>query len=135
MSDDICGYESEQGTLCTDCDTGYGTALYPVDDFEDEPTYCDECNKVVQAGVIREILLGDHRGIYIPRDFVEGFDLSNWGLSESDEDVRICRDPEHEWYWEAWDAILTKAEHTDKSGHKWSLHQNGDLFAVRYVEP
>ena len=55
-----------------------------------------------------EILLSDARGIYIPRDFVQGFDLSKWsGISESD--IEILQNPENEWYWDAWESVLNNA--------------------------
>jgi hypothetical protein len=77
-----------------------------------------------------ELLLSDARGQYIPRDFVEGFDLSLWSGINSD-DIEICKDPENEWYWDAWEQIVSKAEF-HKDGHVWRLHQGGDLWAYCY---
>lgn len=39
-----------------------------------------------------EILLSDARGIYIPRDFFQGFDLEKWHLKA--EDLTDLNDPE-----------------------------------------
>lgn len=75
-----------------------------------------------------KLLLSDARGIYIPRDFVTGFDLSKWtGIDLGD--VAFCQDPENEWYWEAWESILNSASHLDDDGNVWRLYQDGDLWA------
>ena len=72
-----------------------------------------------------EILLSDHHGIHIPRIFVE--DFGGWGVSH--EDVVDLADPEKEFYWETWEAVLQYAKHTDSKGNVWRLCQDGDLFA------
>lgn len=80
------------------------------------------------------ILLSDARGIYIPRDFVQGFDVREWGLPKHPDDwaIEICASgPDTEDYWEAWDSILNEAKYC-KDGHVWRLHQDGDLFAICY---
>lgn len=76
------------------------------------------------------ILLDEARGIYIPHAFVTGFDLNQWGIDENSDDVEICTDPEHEWYWEAWNSICDNAQYKD-GDHTWYLYQSGDLWAVR----
>lgn len=77
-----------------------------------------------------EILLGDSRGVFIPRDFIDCYDVNVWNLDENDKDVQALRDgPDNEWYWDAWDSVLNKAKHVDKNGYVWFLHQEGDLFA------
>jgi len=78
-----------------------------------------------------EILLSDARGIYIPRDFIQGFDLTKWyGISESD--VEILQDPDNEFYWEAWESVLNNAKFKSDDGRVFSLWQDGDLFAICY---
>ena len=78
-----------------------------------------------------EILLSDARGIYIPRDFVQGFDLSKWsGISESD--IEILQNPENEWYWDAWESVLNNAKFIADDGRVFTLWQDGDLFAICY---
>jgi hypothetical protein len=82
-------------------------------------------------GMIK-LLLDECRGIYIPRDFAANFD--GWqGISADDEAILL--DPDHEYYWEAWDEVLgirgDGACYIDEHGHKWTLYQDGDLFAVR----
>jgi len=73
------------------------------------------------------LLLSDARGIYIPRDFVQGFDLTRWqGITQ--ENIDACSNPENEWYWDAWTSICDNATFTE-NGHVWRLEQNGDLWA------
>jgi hypothetical protein len=46
--------------------------------------------------------------------------------------VLICQaGPDHELYWEAWDAILRDAQWSERDGDEWTLYQNGDLWAVK----
>jgi hypothetical protein len=76
------------------------------------------------------ILLNDSRGVYIPQNFVEIYNPTHWGFAEDDEDIATLREgPDAEWYWEAWESVLARAESTDGSGNVWLLHQDGDLFA------
>ena len=78
-----------------------------------------------------EILLSDARGIYIPRDFVQGFDLSKLsGISESD--IEILQNPENDFYWDAWESVLNSAKFTADDGRVFTLCQDGDLFAICY---
>lgn len=77
------------------------------------------------------LLLSDARGIYIPRDFVQGFDLTKWqGIPEWA--VQECSDPDNEGYWDAWCEILDRATFTAEDGRVFHLHQNGDLWALCY---
>lgn len=74
------------------------------------------------------LLLDEWRGINIPRDFVQHFDLSLWtGLNS--EDIEACQDPENEWYWEGWNNILDNARY-EENGHVWTLYQDGCLWAL-----
>lgn len=79
------------------------------------------------------LLLSDARGVYIPRDFVQGFDLSKWKGIRSD-DAKICENPENQWYWDAWTSILDNATYTHEDGRIFRLHQNGDLWAICYEQ-
>lgn len=74
------------------------------------------------------LLLSDARGQYIPRDFVQGFDLSKW-TGISDYAAETCSNPEADGYWDAWEDILDNATHTDADGNVFRLMQNGDLWA------
>ena len=75
-----------------------------------------------------ELLLSDHRGIYIPRDFAS--ECSHWD-NFTDEDKAILSDPSNEAYWDAWDHVLSNATYKHKNGHIYTLYQDGDLWAVR----
>ncbi len=74
------------------------------------------------------MLLDDHRGIYIPRDFVQDFDLTRWKGIDQD-DIDVCLDPEHEYYWDAWQDILDNATFTE-NGFTWVLYQDGAVWAL-----
>ena len=76
-----------------------------------------------------ETLLSDARGIYIPRDFYQGFDLEKWNLKN--EDLTALNDPENENYWDVWEHVLNTA-HSEKDGKKYSLYHDGDLIAIAY---
>lgn len=79
-----------------------------------------------------ELLMTDTWGVHIPQRFCELFDLPNFGLSSADSAVQDClAGPDRESYWEAWEAILNRAEfHHD--GSRWLLHQDGDLWLICY---
>jgi hypothetical protein len=70
-------------------------------------------------------LLSDARGIYIPRDFAELF-----GEYISEEDSKILANPDNEWYWDTWCQVLNNTT-IEIKGAKYSLHQDGDLWAIR----
>lgn len=88
------------------------------------------------VGVHSKLLLADRHGVYIPQVFCQNFELDKWNLTKSNgADIDVClAGPDHEWYWEAWDAITRDAAYRDEHGCVWNLHQDGDLFAVCYVE-
>ena len=76
------------------------------------------------------LLLSDSRGIYIPRDFIQNFDLEQWHIKEDYQDVLSI--PDNEEYWYIWDHILLFAYFVDEQGNKWELYQDGDLWAICY---
>ena len=80
-----------------------------------------------------EHLLSDARGQYIPRDFVECFNLADWGIDPESGAAQTCAagcEAECvDWYWEAWDEILRKAEYKEGE-YVWRLYQDGDLWAL-----
>lgn len=76
-----------------------------------------------------EILLSDSRGVYIPQNFVENFDVTLWGFEADDDDIAILREgPDAEWYWDAWDSVMGRAVYK-RGENRWYLTQEGDLFA------
>ena len=76
------------------------------------------------------LLLSDTRGIYIPRDFVECFDLDQWHINS--KYVHWLSSPADELYFDCWDIVLCNAYLIDENGNKWQLLQDGDLWAVCY---
>jgi hypothetical protein len=73
------------------------------------------------------ILVSDSHGIYIPQVFSETFE--GWNGIEPTDLEALNEGPEHEWYWEAWQSILSNAWRVDECGREWHLYQDGDLFA------
>ena len=74
------------------------------------------------------LLLNSARGIYIPQNFVECVDANQWHLSEYD--VKELSDYNNEFYWDDWNSVLDNAYFVDDRGNKWTLFQDGDLWAT-----
>lgn len=78
------------------------------------------------------LLLSDARGTYIPKNFVEIFDMTKWqGVSPEQVEVLLGStdfdaNPD---YWEVWQDVLNNATFTDTDGKVYRLHQDGDLWA------
>lgn len=106
--------------------------------IENDAALCRVGSETGPVEVDRMLLLGDHRGVYIPKDFAEGFNAEKWGLTSAEDKVNleVLREgPENEYYWEAWDSILAEAKSTDPlTGYEYTLEQDGDLFAVAYAQ-
>ena len=75
-----------------------------------------------------QLLLSDARGVYIPRDFCQNFDLCQWHTKKDYQD--ILSNPNNEFYWDYWDELLSNAYFVDELGNKWELYQDGDLWAI-----
>lgn len=76
------------------------------------------------------LLLSDERGVYIPRDFVQSFNMKDWHVDE--RDVADCSDPENEYYWDSWDVIINNAFLIDAYGNQYRLWQDEDLWIYCY---
>jgi len=76
-----------------------------------------------------EILFSDASGMYIPQRFAEEC-VGVWENYDSEDIEILMSGPEHESYWDAWHEVLSTATFTDSKGDVWTLHQDGDLFAV-----
>jgi hypothetical protein len=77
-----------------------------------------------------KLLISDNRGIYIPQEFAE-FNHFNrlFNIDEDDADLVILREgPDSDYYWDAWDSVISRATYTDSQGNNWYLHQDGDLW-------
>ena len=81
---------------------------------------------MIKSGI--ELLLNSARGVYIPQNFVECFDANEWHLSQYD--VKELSNPANEFYWDAWNSVLDTAYFVDNEGNKWTLFQDGDLWAL-----
>lgn len=88
------------------------------------PAYDEEKQKPLPAIAL---LLDSARGVYIPQNFAE-FDTDKWHVSASDK-ACLQAGPEHEFYWETWDTVLSNA-HYEHNGNTWRLYQDGDLWAL-----
>lgn len=84
------------------------------------------------------LILSDARGIYIPRDFVtDNYNqiaedhCKAWQI-EPDDAAILASGTDHEYYWETWDTVLSNAQYIDEEGNKYSLSQDGDLWALCY---
>jgi hypothetical protein len=74
------------------------------------------------------LLLSDSRGVYIPRDFAD-FGAHWDGVTAEDLEI-LAVGPDHEHYWDAWDAVLGAATYIDGNDNVWHLSQDGDLWAI-----
>ena len=80
-----------------------------------------------------QILLSSARGVFIPANFVESFDLEAWGVDNEAWAIEtIKQGPDSEQYWDAWTTITDNARFLDDKGIEWVLYQDGDLFAVAW---
>jgi len=76
------------------------------------------------------LLVDSHHGVYVPQVFVDRYRGEIWGLSP--EDIEILKQgPEKPLYWDTWDRVLNNTKATNGDGTVWTLHQDGDLWAVR----
>ena len=76
------------------------------------------------------LLLSDCRGIKIPQDFYNNFDLEKWNIDETE--VQYSSDCYNELYWNCWEYVLNNAYYLDEKGNKFVLYHDGDLFAICY---
>ena len=75
-----------------------------------------------------QLLLSDARGVYIPRDFCQNFNLCQWHIKEDYQDS--LSHPNNEFYWDYWNEVINNAYFIDEVGNKWELYQDGDLWAI-----
>lgn len=74
------------------------------------------------------LMMSDSYGVYIPVNFLNDIDHRDWHIDQNDAAI-VARGPDDESYWEAWAGILNLAYYED-NGHKYTLHQDGDLWAI-----
>jgi len=75
-----------------------------------------------------ELLVDGHHGVYVPQVFAESIDLKKFSGIRAEDLQTVLAGPDTEWYWDAWTGILDNAVWVDHMGHRWLLHQDGDLW-------
>ena len=76
-----------------------------------------------------ELIADNHWGIYIPQFVAESGILS--GIDQEDIDI-LRAGPDHEWYWETWDAVLNNFR-TEDGKILW-IGECGDVFLAHPEE-
>ena len=88
-----------------------------------------------------ELLVNDSWGVYLPKQFIDS--RLDWQLKQikdqtTEDTIEILRagpDSEHYWdYRDCWDEVLNVEFVTPNTGKKITLHQDGDLWAVKADE-
>lgn len=79
-----------------------------------------------------ELLLGDQRGQYIPRDFADEIDWSSFDNIDEADMSELMKGPDDcENYWDIWQDVLGTASIT-VNGNTWRLMQDGDVWLYCY---
>ena len=77
-----------------------------------------------------KLFADSNRGVFVPQYFAESVDRDKVIGIDADDYSILEVGPDHEYYWETWDSVLTNAVLTDVSGRKWILHHDGDLWVI-----
>lgn len=88
----------------------------------------DNMENMENMGNIECLVDGAH-GSYVPQVFAETCTPSAWGVTGADVETLLAG-PDHPDYWEVWDDVLLYAQYPADDGRTFTLHQDGDLFAV-----
>lgn len=82
-----------------------------------------------------ELLCDSHHGVYLPSVWCSNTE-NIWNIKQEDWDyLSDASNLEDDYYyWDVWNDILNDACYTDKHGVVWTLHQDGDLWAIAYDE-
>jgi hypothetical protein len=84
-------------------------------------------NKTLPAVVL---LVDSCHGVYIPQRFATNYDMGQWEVSDDQKECLLTGpDNPDNGYWDEWDIVLSNASYT-KDGNKWTLYQDGDLWAL-----
>ena len=143
---DIIGYAYDANVSCVDCTPpairaedatdSEGNPVHPIfaSDEDCADAVCSICGERLDGQPKRRaadmILLFDGAsGQYIPQRFAQEIDRARV-TGVSDEDYAILENPEHEYYWDAWDDALSTAEIRGDNGLVYTLMQDGDCWAI-----
>lgn len=79
-------------------------------------------------------LCDSHHGVYVPSFFCSHSE-NIWDINPEDWNyIANSENIENDDYWDIWNAILDNACYRDENGIIWTLHHDGDLFAVALNE-
>jgi hypothetical protein len=82
-----------------------------------------------ESGII--LLIDSRNGIHIPKIFKKLCLSGGWRVPGiTSRDLSILDNLEHEEYWDVWEYVLDNAEYINSSGDKFTLYQDGDLWAL-----
>ncbi len=79
------------------------------------------------------LLIDGNQGIYIPKQFAEQVIVGNFICPNKRELLQEWGElgnPNNEFYWESWETVLNDCILLDKDGNRFTLHQDGDLWAI-----
>jgi hypothetical protein len=75
-----------------------------------------------------ELLVDGHHGVYVPQVFAETVNLQQFSGIRDEDLQTVLTGPDANAYYDAWANILDSAELIDHQGHRWLLHQDGDIW-------
>ena len=76
-----------------------------------------------------ECLIDSSHGVYVPQAFIRAHAPADWGI-EAGHVKTLLVGPDHPDYWETWDDVRLYARYTAEDGRTFTLHEDGDLYAV-----
>lgn len=91
------------------------------------PPIADIIKQQAEATMI--CLVDGSNGIFIPKIFAERANNPKFVWKHDDRGT-LLEGPDATAYWEAWDDVLDYFS-WEHNGHRWTLHHDMDLFAVR----
>jgi hypothetical protein len=91
---------------------------------------CYQISKQTRRNEMADLYADGNRGIYIPQHFAESVHRE-YVTGVSDEDWKTLEEgPDAEWYWDAWNNVLSNAKITAPDGREGYLWQDGDLWVI-----
>lgn len=77
-----------------------------------------------------QLLCDDALGVYIPKRFAQMIHPDAiQGMTQEDRQILLAG-PDHEEYWDTWDWVMDRIVLTGLSGEKYTLWQDGNLWAI-----